>query len=82
MDNLRACLTDFVLVQNAFERAASTIKASEPLSRYMLATQRQQISLNMVEFSTDAISGEGVPVPTTRRKCRSNSINIPRTSIR
>jgi hypothetical protein len=63
MDNLRASLTDFLLVENAFERAATTIKASAPLSQHWLATRHQEISLNMVEFSAAPYLAK-VPAPT------------------
>lgn len=65
-DMIRQCLVDFLLVQNAFDRAASTIKASQPVDQNIIATRAQSISLNMVEFS-DTADLTKVPDPTPQQ---------------
>ncbi|HEY1684052.1 MAG TPA: hypothetical protein VGG19_04770 [Tepidisphaeraceae bacterium] len=61
--NLRACVRNFLIVENAFQQVATTIKPSLPIAQYMLATQRQTISADVVEFS-DAADLAKVPAPT------------------
>src|SRR5688500_5286853 len=63
---LESAVRNFMLVQNAFERAASVIKVSEPVRRHALAQQMQALDLRVVEFASTEF-GTSVPAPTTQQ---------------
>lgn len=65
-NDLRVSLVDFLRVQNAFARAGSVIKTSQPLAQHTFATYRQQITLDMVEFSSEPYLAK-VPAPTQQQ---------------
>jgi hypothetical protein len=66
LDHFRRAIADALMVQNAFKRAASVVKVSEPLKREILATYMQGISVNLVEFDAAKFKAK-VPAPTTQQ---------------
>ena len=66
LDALRFALEQGMLVQNAFERAASVVKVSQPLRQHELARQAQAISVNLVEYDAAKYSAKIQP-PTTQQ---------------
>lgn len=65
-NNLRIALANFLLVQSAFDRAASTLKISEPLRQYDVAARFQSIMLNLVDFPARDYEAK-VPPPTAQQ---------------
>jgi hypothetical protein len=63
---LTHAVRSFMLVQNAFERAASVVKVSEPVRKHALAQQMQTLDLRLVEFAGTEFAG-AVPPPTTQQ---------------
>jgi hypothetical protein len=66
VDLLKASLANLLLVQNAFEHQVDLIKLSQPVKQYELATQAQQISVDLVEFK-QADFANRVPAPTPQQ---------------
>jgi hypothetical protein len=63
--NVKHALVDLLLINNAFHRAASTVKISEPMVQHTLAEERQSIVVNLVEFNAVKYAGK-VAAPTTQ----------------
>jgi len=61
--NRRALLRDFLKVINSARRAATVAKVSQPLRSYLMGTQAQQLSVNVVEFDAKDFLVQ-VPAPT------------------
>lgn len=59
-------VNDFLMIENAFERIAATIKISRPLQHHTLAEQYQSIKVELVEYDVREFTDK-VPVPTTRQ---------------
>jgi hypothetical protein len=66
VDLLKASLANLLLVQNAFEHQVDLIKLSQPVKQYELATQAQQISVDLVEFASKDFTAK-VPAPTPQQ---------------
>src|SRR5215212_9092691 len=45
--NVRVAINDLLLINNAFQRAASTVKVSDPMVKHTLAQERQSIIVNL-----------------------------------
>ncbi len=61
-DAIHGTVANFLLVQNAAERAAGVVKVSQPMRRRALATQWQDLTLQMVEFDAEALAKKA-PAP-------------------
>jgi hypothetical protein len=59
-------VANFMLVQNAAERAASTIKISQPMLRQTLATQWQRLTVSVADYSAAAFKDQA-KAPTTQQ---------------
>ncbi|HEX8523352.1 MAG TPA: hypothetical protein VF669_13945, partial [Tepidisphaeraceae bacterium] len=66
LDEFRRAIADALTVRNAFLRAASVVKVSEPMRRNELARMGQMISVNLVEFDAAKFKNN-VPAPTTQQ---------------
>jgi len=62
-DTLEGSLRSLFMINNAAARAAGVIKVSQPELSNLLATQRQQVSLDLVEFGYKEFLDK-VPAPT------------------
>jgi hypothetical protein len=62
-DTLEASLRSLFMINNAAARAAGVIKVSQPELSNLLATQRQQVSLEVVEYGYKDFLDK-VPAPT------------------
>lgn len=62
---LEQSIHDLLLVNAAFQRAASVIKVSQPMKRFEQARQ-QSMSVNLVEFNASDFADQ-VPPPTTQQ---------------
>ena len=65
-ESMQQSLRSLLMVNNAASRAANVIKISQPELSNLLATQRQQISVNALEFSAKDFL-EKVPAPTAQQ---------------
>lgn len=63
---LMRAVNDFLMVENAFERVAATIKISQPLRNHTLAEQYQSIKVKLVEFEAGEYADK-VTAPTTQQ---------------
>src|SRR5204863_77946 len=50
-ESMRQALRSVLMVTNAASRACSVVKVSRPEVTSMLASQRQEIALNLIEFN-------------------------------
>lgn len=57
---------DFLMIENAFERVAATIKISSPLQSHTLAEQYQSIRVELAEFDAKEYADK-IPAPTTQQ---------------
>ena len=63
-ETLEMSLRSLLMVNNAAARAASVVKVSQPELHNLLATQRQQLSLDLVEFNyKDYLDKIAAPTP-------------------
>ena len=65
-ERVHRAIENLLLVETAFQRAASTVKVSDPAIRHELALRGQNITVNMVEFNA-AAHAEKVAAPTTQQ---------------
>jgi hypothetical protein len=65
-DLIHAALVNLLIVQTAFDQQRDLIKLSEPVKEHELATQGQQISTDVVPFSSKDFAAH-VPAPTTQQ---------------
>lgn len=63
---IRQAVENFVRVIGAYSRAASTVKVSQPLRRYAVAEEWQQIKVDLVEFRAGDFAAD-VPAPTEQQ---------------
>lgn len=59
-------VNDFLMIENAFERIAATIKISQPLQNYTLAEQYQSIKVELVEYVAGEFADK-IAAPTTQQ---------------
>ncbi|MCC6425040.1 MAG: hypothetical protein IT447_16320 [Phycisphaerales bacterium] len=59
-------VNDFLMIENAFERIAATIKISHPLQSYTLAEQYQSIKVQLVEYDAKEFADK-IAAPTTQQ---------------
>ncbi|HVT87335.1 MAG TPA: hypothetical protein VHD56_00650 [Tepidisphaeraceae bacterium] len=62
-NNVTYSLANLVMVMNAFERAATVVKVSQPLINHELALRLQEIKSRVVDFSAKQYEDK-VPAPT------------------
>jgi hypothetical protein len=65
-DSMHQALRSLLMVNNAAARAAAVIKVTQPEVKNLLATQRQQIAVNLVEFAAKDFLDK-VAAPTTQQ---------------
>jgi hypothetical protein len=65
-ERVRRAIEHLLLVESAFQRAASVVKVSDPAIKHELAMRGQDITVNMVEFSA-AAHADKVAAPTTQQ---------------
>jgi hypothetical protein len=65
-ERIHKAIESLLLVENAFQRAASTVKVSEPAIKHELALRGQNITVNAVEF-TAAAHADKVAAPTPQQ---------------
>jgi hypothetical protein len=65
-DSMQHALRSLLMVNNAAARAAAVVKVTQPEVRNLLATQRQQIAVNLVEFAAKDFLDK-VPAPTPQQ---------------
>jgi hypothetical protein len=59
-------VADFLLIQNAAERAANVLKVSQPMRRRAMATQWQDLTLKLADFDAEALT-KTVAAPTDQQ---------------
>jgi hypothetical protein len=63
-ESMRTSLRDLLMVINSYQRAANVVKVSQPAREHRMASQMQEMSVNLVEFSAkDYLSQVGEPTP-------------------
>src|SRR5829696_8062899 len=65
-ERIRRAIASLLLVEGAFERAASVVKVSEPAVKHELAQRSQNLTVNAVEFPAAAYA-EKLPAPTPQQ---------------
>jgi hypothetical protein len=63
---VHATVADFLLIQDAAQRAANVLKVSQPMRRQAMATQWQDLTVKLAEFDANTLT-KTVPAPTDQQ---------------